>query len=116
MARRRRFREPSRAAPPMSDLVAPELTRAAPLERLKGIGPKRAVLLRASGLATVADLLQLPPHRHVTFAAPTPIAQLKEGVAATIRVRVKRRKGSGRRGIVVSRLDVEDASGALAAL
>jgi ATP-dependent DNA helicase RecG len=99
----------------MVDPVTPVLTRDAPLERLKGIGPKRAVLLRASGLATVGELLQLPPHRHVAFAAPTPIARLEAGVAAAIRVRVKRRKGSGRRGIVVSRLDVEDASGALTA-
>lgn len=92
-----------------------DLTLDAPLDRLKGIGPKRAEILRASGLATVADLLHLPPHRHVQFAAPTPIARLEAGVAATIRVRVRRRKGSGRRGIVVSRLDVEDASGELPA-
>ena len=92
-----------------------DLTLDAPLDRLKGIGPKRAELLRASGLATVGDLLQLPPHRHLSFAAPTPIAALEVGVAATIRVRVRRRKGSGRRGIVVSRLDVEDESGALPA-
>ncbi len=92
-----------------------DLTLDAPLDRLKGIGPKRATLLRASGLATVADLLRLPPHRHVTFAAPTPIAELVAGTPATIRVRIRRRKGSGRRGVVASRLDVEDASGALAA-
>jgi ATP-dependent DNA helicase RecG len=92
-----------------------DLTLDAPLDHLKGIGPKRATLLRASGLATVADLLRLPPHRHVTFAAPTPIAELVAGTPATVRVRIRRRKGSGRRGVVASRLDVEDASGALAA-
>jgi len=92
-----------------------ELTLDAPIDRLKGIGPKRAALLRASGLSTVADLLRLPPHRHATFAAPTPIARLVANVPACIRVRIRRRKGSGRRGVVASRLDVEDASGALAA-
>jgi ATP-dependent DNA helicase RecG len=92
-----------------------DLTLDAPLDRLKGIGPKRAALLRASGLATVHDLLRLPPHRHATFAAPTSIAQLVAGAPACIRVRIRRRKGSGRRGVVASRLDVEDASGALAA-
>jgi hypothetical protein len=39
-----------------------DLTLDAPLDRLKGIGPGAELLRARKGLATVHDLLQLPPH------------------------------------------------------
>ncbi len=87
-----------------------------PIERLKGLGPKRAAAWRAAGVATLAELLRWPPRRHALFPAATAIAALQDGAAACIQVVVERRHGSGRRGVVATRFDVKDESGAIAAI
>src|SRR5262252_5606359 len=71
-----------------------------PIAELAGFGPQRAAALERIGVTKLADLLRLPPRRHAYFPAPTPLAALEDGVAACLRVRVRRRRGSGRRGIV----------------
>jgi ATP-dependent DNA helicase RecG len=93
-----------------------ELALDTPIDRLKGLGPKRAAAWNAEGVERVEQLLRWPPRRHVAFAAATPIAALVDGQAACIRATVRRRKGSGRRGVVATRLEVEDESGGIAAI
>jgi len=86
------------------------------LERLHGLGPRRVEAWSRAGVRTVGELLRWPPRRHVHFAAPTPIDQLIDGAPATIRVEVRRRRASGRRGVARTQLDVRDGSGEVAAI
>ncbi len=97
---------PSRPPPPTS--------LSAPLDGVRGLGPRRIAAWAACGVTTLADLLRWPPRRHVRFAAPTLVVALPPIGEATIRVRLVRKQASGRRGIVATRLTVADASGELA--
>jgi ATP-dependent DNA helicase RecG len=56
---------------------------AAPLQYLKGIGPKRAELLARKGLVTVEDALWFVPLRHEDRTRFTPLAALRDGHAET---------------------------------
>lgn len=85
----------------------------APLEGVRGLGPKRIAAWATFDIATLADLLRWPPRRHVRFAPPTAIAALPATGEATLRVQLVRKQASGRRGIVATRLTVADASGEL---
>jgi ATP-dependent DNA helicase RecG len=112
----RRIIGATHVADPRRTRSAVRLALDAPIERLKGLGPKRAAAWRAAGVATIADLLRVPPRRHARFAAATPIAALEADAPACVRVELVRRHGSGRRGIVATRLDVRDESGEITAI
>ncbi len=71
-----------------------------PLQFEKGVGPRRAALLARIGLCTARDMLLHVPRRYEDRTRLASIADLEEGVEATIRgVVVKIRAGRPRRGI-----------------
>ena len=51
----------------------------APLDEVKGVGPKTADQLRAAGLRTVRDLIYFLPRTHEDFSHITPISQIRPG-------------------------------------
>jgi len=55
---------------------------------LKGVGPKRAVLLDKLGLRTIRDALQFFPRKYVDRGNAVPIAKVQEGREQTIRGRI----------------------------
>jgi ATP-dependent DNA helicase RecG len=54
------------------------------VQYLKGIGPRRADLLKKSGIATLEDLLYYFPRRYEDRSVLVPIAQLECGKVATV--------------------------------
>ena len=54
-----------------------------------GIGPKRAELLAARGLASVRDLLLYLPTRYRDWRAPQPIARCEPGTVVTLAGRLE---------------------------
>lgn len=55
-----------------------------PVQYLKGIGPRRASLLKSGGIETVEDLLRYFPRRYIDRSAITPISQIQPGDDVTI--------------------------------
>lgn len=51
----------------------------APIESIKGIGPKTAAVLSKSGIKTVRDFFYNLPREYDNFSAPTKIADIKPG-------------------------------------
>ncbi len=86
-----------------------------PLTYVKGIGPARAALLEAKGLATVEDLLAYFPFRYEDRSNMKPIAQLAPGEMATVIVDVLSAKLSGfkRRNLGLFEARFSDASRAI---
>ena len=78
---------------------------------LKGVGPKRAVLLRNLGLSTLGDALQFFPRKYIDRGSVIPIASVQPGRDVAVRARVVDLK-TPRWG---DRLDalIEDPSGEL---
>jgi ATP-dependent DNA helicase RecG len=66
-----------------------------PLTYVKGIGPARAAMLEAKGLAVVEDLLAYVPFRYEDRSNLKTIAQLAPGEMATVTVEVRSAKLSG---------------------
>ncbi|HJT90299.1 MAG TPA: ATP-dependent DNA helicase RecG, partial [Bryobacteraceae bacterium] len=66
-----------------------------PLTYVKGIGPARAALLEAKGLAVVEDLLAYVPFRYEDRSNLKTIAQLAPGEMATVLVEVRSAKLAG---------------------
>jgi ATP-dependent DNA helicase RecG len=55
---------------------------------LKGVGPKRASLLEALGLATIGDALQFFPRKYVDRGDLVPIRDVKPGRDVAVRARI----------------------------
>src|SRR5512143_3244756 len=68
---------------------------ATPLTYVKGVGPARAAMLKAKGLATVEDLLAYVPFRYEDRSNMKSIAQLAPGEMATVIAEVRSAKLSG---------------------
>ncbi len=82
-----------------------------PVQYLKGVGPRRAQLLRRLGIHTVRDLLYFPPRRYLDRRQIMPIRKLREGREATVRgriVNVVYRKLRTRQVLVLVLSDGED--------
>ena len=88
---------------------------ATPLTYVKGIGPARAALLEAKGLATVEDLLGYVPFRYEDRSNMKTIAQLAPGEMATVIATVSSAKLSGfrRRNLGMFEARFSDASRAI---
>ena len=88
---------------------------ATPLTYVKGIGPARATLLEAKGLATVEDLLGYVPFRYEDRSNMKTIAQLAPGEMATVIATVSSAKLSGfrRRNLGMFEARFSDASRAI---
>ena len=82
---------------------------------LKGIGPRRAGMLAAPGIRTLADLLATLPFRYEDRTRFCPIASLREGEWALVRGEVCGVGGfdARRRGVSVFEVLVRDGSGGL---
>ena len=96
----------------MSDL---DEALAAPLQYLKGVGPKRAADLARVGLVTVEDLLYRFPIRYEDRSRLQPVASLKPGHAASIAGRITScgLRMTRRPGFKIFEALVSDSSGAL---
>jgi ATP-dependent DNA helicase RecG len=83
-----------------------------PVQFLKGVGERRADLLRKLGIITAADLLYHVPHRYEDASTITPIVQIAPGMDVTTLGRVIS-KGvlPTRKGLRVFQAVVRDASG-----
>ncbi len=81
---------------------------------LKGVGPRRADLLRRLGLITARDVLYHIPHRYEDASTVHPIGKLEPGMEATIIGRVV---SSGvlptRKGLRIFQAVVKDATGVI---
>ena len=86
---------------------------ATPLKFVKGVGPARAAILEAKGLATVEDLLSYPPFRYEDRSNVKTIAQLAPGEMATVLVEVKSSQLAGfrRKNLGLFEAVFTDASG-----
>jgi ATP-dependent DNA helicase RecG len=89
---------------------------ARPLGDLPGVGPTTATRARTLGIVTVADLLQHLPYRYESFDdGVRPVADLRAGEEATVRAVLDTIavQPTRRRGLVIVRARVHDASGRL---
>jgi ATP-dependent DNA helicase RecG len=59
-----------------------------PLQYLKGVGPRRAALLKKLDLLTVRDLLHHFPREHDDRTRRTPIRELRPGPSKSVQGRV----------------------------
>jgi len=62
----------------------PELRLDSDIQYLKGVGPRRAVILGGIGIRTVSDLLYYLPRRYLDRSMIVPISQLKANMEATV--------------------------------
>jgi ATP-dependent DNA helicase RecG len=82
------------------------------LQYIKGVGPKRLKLLNRLGVFTDADLLSYFPRRYEDRSRIVPMAFLKDGETATVRVFVKDvREQTPKKGMSVLKAYVGDESG-----
>src|SRR5580693_3956910 len=83
-----------------------------PLTYVKGVGPARAAMLAAKGLATVEDLLAYVPFRYEDRSNMKTVAQLAPGEMATVIAEVRSSKLSGfkRRNLGMFEARFSDAS------
>jgi ATP-dependent DNA helicase RecG len=88
------------------------LDTSTPLKFVKGVGPARAEMLEAKGLATVEDLLAYAPFRYEDRTNIKTIAQLAPGEMATVLAEVQSAhlKGFRRRNIGLFEAIFKDAS------
>jgi ATP-dependent DNA helicase RecG len=85
---------------------------ATPLTNIKGVGPSRAAMLEAKGLASVEDLLGYFPFRYEDRSNVKTIAQLAPGEMATViaEVRSARLSGFKRKALGLFEARFSDAS------
>lgn len=92
----------------------PEQNITMPIRYLKGVGPKKADLLKRLGIGTIEELLYYLPRRYEDRSNFTLIKDLKIGEYQTLKAKVL---ASGvhrtKRGITLFRLAVEDKTGIL---
>jgi len=98
-------------------MANPDDPLAAPLQFLKGVGPRRAADLASAGLHTVEDLLYRFPLRYEDRSRLQLIAELKPGRLAAIAGRVLSCgiRGTRRPGFKIFEALIGDQSGALRA-
>src|ERR1044072_9364980 len=86
-----------------------------PLTYVKGVGPARAALLEAKGLATVEDLLAYIPFRYEDRSNMKPIGQLapREMARVTVVDRAAKLSGCKRRTLGLFEAHFSDASRAI---
>ena len=89
-----------------------------PIRFVKGVGPKRTLLLQRFGIETVEDVLWTVPWRYEDRSVMTPIGQLVPGVQASICGTIVRSEAKNARSRRLTILDivVEDSTGRLQAV
>lgn len=87
------------------------------IEYLKGVGPKRAVLLRRLGIYKMADLLFNRPRSYESRPQPVTIAELPEGEPAVVCGRVLNKTVlRPKRGLTILKVLLSDGTGNIAAV
>ena len=83
------------------------------IQYLKGIGEKRAALLRKLEIRTVGDLVHHYPRDYIDLSAPLPAAETAIGDTAAIRATVMAKSGEQhiRKGLSVFKVRTADADG-----
>ena len=89
-----------------------------PIRFVKGVGPKRTLLLQRFGIETVEDALWTVPWRYEDRSVMTPIGQLVPGEQASICGTIIRSeaKNARRRRLTILDIVVEDSTGRLQAV
>jgi len=112
-----RLAKPPRLTRPyFDDEEAADILRGltAPVERIRGIGPKQAELLNKLGIKTIEDLLFFLPRRYDDYTRLLPISRLQPRTIATVIATVRRADvrvmNGGRKDLVV---EFTDGSGSL---
>ncbi|MGH7457875.1 MAG: ATP-dependent DNA helicase RecG [Longimicrobiaceae bacterium] len=83
-----------------------------PVQFLKGVGPRRAEVLRRVGIASARDLLYHLPHRYEDASTVRPLRELNPGEDATVIGRVVSQGViPTRKGLRVFQAVLEDSSG-----
>ncbi|MGI9076365.1 MAG: ATP-dependent DNA helicase RecG [Gemmatimonadaceae bacterium] len=87
-----------------------------PVTYLKGVGPRRAEMLRRLGVVTAGDLLYHVPHRYEDASTVAPIASLEPGMDGTV-IGTVISKGviPTRKGLRIFQAVVRDSSGMIEA-
>ncbi|MHC4916553.1 MAG: OB-fold nucleic acid binding domain-containing protein, partial [Planctomycetota bacterium] len=96
---------------------SPEEPPGQELRYIKGVGPRRAQLLKRLGMYTVTDLLLAPPRRHEDRRERTAVVDLSEGRTATVTgevTSVRARPLGGRRHLL--NVGLADESGSMSAV
>ncbi|MRR10680.1 DNA helicase RecG, partial [bacterium] len=84
------------------------------IQYLKGVGPRRAALLRGMGIASLADLLYTPPRRYVDRSLIKPAGSVPPGEPVTVFGGVADKSVvRARRGFSIFNLLVSDGTGYL---
>lgn len=88
------------------------------IKSLKGVGPKRAELLKKLGITVIGDALRFFPHKYIDRRVVRKISELEAGSAAVARVTVRKvdERKSRRTGIGICTCEAEDGTGTLLAL
>lgn len=89
------------------------------IEYLKGVGPKRALLLRHLGIYKIADLLYNRPRAYESRPAAVPMAELSawHGEVAVVRGRVLAKTVlRPRRGLTILKVSMSDGTANIAAV
>jgi ATP-dependent DNA helicase RecG len=96
-------------------MARPDDALAAPLQYLKGVGPRRAADLARAGLVTVEDLLYRFPIRYEDRSRLEPIASLKPSQSASVTGRIVSCgiRSTRRPGFKIFEALVSDPTGAL---
>ncbi len=85
-----------------------------PVTRIKGVGPRKAALLKETGIETIADLYDFFPRRYLDRRTVKAIGDLVEGEHATVTGKVKRiEKQAGRYGRARLKIQLIDKTGVL---
>ena len=92
----------------------PTLDLTAPVETLKGIGPKRAEILHKAGIWTVRDFFYNLPRDYDNYAAPTTIRAIQPGkVVLKGKIDSLSTRRTRRRNLAVTEGVIRDQTGAI---
>ncbi|MGJ7044535.1 ATP-dependent DNA helicase RecG [Thermoanaerobacterium thermosulfurigenes] len=85
-----------------------------PIQYVKGVGPKRALLLKRIGIETVKDALEYYPREYEDREKIIPIDMLKIGEKQTFKAYIAGKAREYRiKGLIITKIPVKDGSGAL---
>ena len=83
------------------------------IDKVKGVGPKKAQALKKLGISTLYDLLTYYPRAYIDQSHRTPFAELRAGETATVSgviTNLNERRGS-RRGMTILTAVLSDGTG-----
>ena len=87
------------------------------VEILKGVGPKRAEILKKAGIRTVRDFFYNLPRDYESFTAPVSISEIRPG-KVVVRGRIAKIKTwrAKRRNLSVTEAEISDKTGSIKAI